>query len=252
MIYREKRIKAGEFLEVEIYPITPLERSKSRKRKLKESRKEQKNLNDKNAKKKLRRLINHNFTERDLVVHLTYTDKTLPTSEDEAKKDVKNFIRRVKRKRQKAGLPEVKYIAVFEYVNYDPQNKDKRKKVRMHHHIIMSAMDRDELEKLWDKGRCNADRLQADEKGFESLANYISKNPKGSKRYSRSKNIVEPEIQINDSKWTRRKVMQVSQCPEDRELFEKLYPGWTFTQCSVEVNEINAGFYIELKMRGTG
>lgn len=250
MIYREKRILAGEFLEVEIYPITPQERSKSRKRKIKESRKEQKNLNDKNAKKKLRRLINHNFTPNDLVVHLTYTEKTIPKTEEDAKKDVQNFLRRVKRKRQKLGLQEMKYIAVLEFVQPDPENKDKRKKVRMHHHIIMSGMDRDEVEKLWEKGRCNADRLQPDEKGFESLANYISKDPKGSKRYSRSKNLEEPEIQINDWRWTRRKVEKLRQFQDYSEI-EKIYKGFTATEMKIQVNEINAGTYIEIKMRGT-
>lgn len=32
-----------------------------------------------------------------------------------------------------------------------------------------------------EKGRANADRLQADEFGYEALARYISKDPQGKK-----------------------------------------------------------------------
>lgn len=249
MLYREKRIISGKYLEIEIYPISPQERKHSRKKKLKESRKEQKNLNDKNAKKKLRRLINNNFDNKDLALHLTFDEKHIPKTEEEAKKEEVNFLRRVKRYRKKHGLEELKYISVLEYVEGKPG--DKRTKKRVHLHMVLSGMDRDEIEKLWGKGRANADRLQPDESGFEALARYISKDPKGKKRYSRSKNLKEPDISINDFKWSKRKVEEISRCPEDRDQFEKLYPGYTFTDCSVQVNEINAAHYIEIKMRGS-
>ena len=86
MPYREKRIYSGKYLEVEIYSISKKERNKKRKRKQKESLTKQKNLNDKNAKKHLIRLVNANFSDNDLAVHLTYDNKNVPTSEDEARK----------------------------------------------------------------------------------------------------------------------------------------------------------------------
>ncbi|MPM82883.1 hypothetical protein SDC9_129945 [bioreactor metagenome] len=119
----------------------------------------------------------------------------------------------------------------------------------MHHHVVMSGMDRDLAEKLWGKGWANADRLQADEFGYEALANYMAKDPKGNRRWIQSKNLIIPVPSINDFKFSKRKVVEMSKVPEDRELFERLYPGYIFTSCKVEVNKINASVSLYIKMR---
>lgn len=245
MPYREKKIYSGKMLEVEIYPITLQERKQKRKKKEKESLPKQKNLNDKNARKHLIRLLNRNFTDKDIAVHLTYTDKELPQTEEEARRDVGNYLRRIKHYRKKNGLEELKYIAVIEYKDQE----ENKKAVRIHHHIIMSGMDRDIAESLWKKGRANADRLKEDEFGYEALGRYISKDPKGSKRWTQSKNLKQPVIKVNDFKYTRRKVDLVARAPEDRELFEKLYPGYIFNNCKVTVNDIYGSTHLNIKMR---
>lgn len=247
MPIREKRYKTGKYLEVEIYPISKIEKSKSRARKKKESRKEQKNLNGKNARKNLRRLINNNFTEKDIFLHLTYDEKNLPNTEKQAIKDRENFIRRVKTYRKRKGLEEVKYISVLEY--HEAKPNDKRTRTRVHHHIVISGMDRDDLEALWKKGRANADRLQPNEKGFEELANYISKDPKGKRRYSPSRNLKIPEPDINDYKYSNRKAYELAMNQGYKEEFERLYPGYIYTSHVVELNDINSGTYIYIKMR---
>lgn len=245
MPYREKRIYSGDILEVEIYPITVQERKQPRRKKEKESALKQKNLNDKNARKHLIRLINTNFTDDDLAVHLTYTEGTLPNSEEEARKDVSNYLRRIKHYRKKNGLPPLKYIAVIEY----KEHEENAKGVRMHHHIIMSAIDRDIVEELWGKGRANADRLKADEFGYEALGRYITKDPKGNKRWTQSKNIKQPTIKVNDFKFSRNKVEKIAKAPEDRDNFEKLYHGYLLNDCRVEVNDVTANTHLYIKMR---
>lgn len=40
---------------------------------------------------------------------------------------------------------------------------------RIHHHIIISGMDRDKAEELWGNGMANTRRMQANELGFEEL-----------------------------------------------------------------------------------
>lgn len=245
MTYREKRIYSGKMLEVEIYPISENERREPRKKKEKLSTPKQKNLNDKNAKKHLIRLINANFTDKDLAVHLTYDDKNYPGSEDEARKDVANFLRRVKYYCKKNEMPPPKYIAVIEYK--DPEEYERE--VRIHHHIIMSGdIDRDTVEKLWNKGRANADRLKSDEHGYEALARYITKDPKGSKRWTQSKNLKQPTVKVNDHKYRKKKVDKIASNPEDRELFEKAYKGYTFTDCKVVHNDLT-GTHLYIKMR---
>ena len=113
--------------------ILYMKREKDRPRLDKEnvSKESQANLNEKNAKKQFIRLMNTNFGKNDLVITLTYEDKYLPVQK-QAKKDVTNYIRRLKRYREKIGLPPLKYLYVIEWV--DEADQHKSKKVRVHHH----------------------------------------------------------------------------------------------------------------------
>ncbi len=246
MPYREKRIYSGDYYEVEIFPISYLEQRQKRKQKEKLTKPKQRNLNHKNAIKHLIRLINSNFTKYDIAVHLTYDDENLPHDEEQGRKDIQNYIRRLKTAIKKKGLPDLKYIAVIECHNPD----EGRKGIRIHHHIIVSGdLSRDEVEATWGKGRCNADRLQPDEFGFEGLARYISKDPRGSKRWSQSKNLKQPVVKVNDHKFSRRKVDQLARCQGERELIELLYPDYTLTSIEPQVNEVTGAIYIYIKMR---
>ncbi len=247
MPYREKRIYSGDMMEVEIYYISDKDRDKTRKQKLKESSTKQKNLNDKNAKKHIIRLINRNFTDADLRQDLDYRNDCLPSTPEEANRNLENYLRRVSRYRKKNGFTPLKYIAVTEY--HDPSLTDKRKKIRKHHHIVMSGMDREIARSLWGKGRANNNWLDADEYGYEGLARYLVKDPRGAKRWKQSKNLKQPIIKINDYKFSKKKTDQLSMYLEDRELFEKLYPGYTYTECKASVNDITASRQIYIKMR---
>ena len=244
MPYREKKIYSGDILEIEIYPISKIERKQKRKIKEKESKKKQKNLNDKNAKKQLIRLLNTNFTKKDLHVTLTYTKDNLPKSLDEAKKDVTNFIRRLNYYIKKNGLGELKYIAVIEY----KEQKEGKKEIRMHHHLVINGIvDRDEIEGIWKKGRANADRLKPDEFGLEGLARYVSKDPQGNKRWIPSRNLKQPTIKVNDYKYSGRKVYEIAR--GDRDILVNNYTDYLLNDYKVEINDITAGIHINIKMR---
>lgn len=243
MIYREKKIYSGDMFESEIYPITIYERKQSRKKKKKISSKEQRNLNEKNAIKKLVRLVNTNFTNKDLFATYTYNSKNLPKTEEEAKRDIKNHIRSIRRYLRKQGLPELKYIAIVEY-------KEGKNSIRIHHHMILSGdIDRDTLEKLWKKGRCNTYRLQGDEFGLEAVARYLSKDPRGNKRWIPSRNLKQPDIKINDFKFSRRKVENLANSQGEKRIFEDLYKGYILRDYKVEVNKITGAKSIYIKMQ---
>lgn len=244
MPYREKKIYSGDILEIEIYPISKIERKQKRKIKEKESKSKQKNLNDKNAKKQLMRLLNTNFTKKDLHVTLTYDKQNLPASEDAAKKDVTKFIRRLKYYIKKNNLGELKYIAVIEF----REQEEGKKEIRLHHHLVVNGIvDRDTLEEIWQKGRANADRLKPDEFGLEGLARYISKDPKGNKRWIPSRNLKQPTIKVNDYKYSGRKVYEIAR--GDRDIFKNNYTDYLLNDYEVNVNEITAGVHINIKMR---
>ncbi|MHC1772968.1 MAG: hypothetical protein AB9907_14805 [Flexilinea sp.] len=192
--FRTKTIKSGPVLESEIYPIWNT-RSETRSARERVTREAQQNLNRDNAVKKLVRLVNTNFTDRDLAITLTYEGPTPDLHQ--AQKDIRNYIRRVRDLRRKHGLSEMKYIYVIE--GQGPGQKQKpdgdqmalpgipesggdKVITRVHHHIILSGAElpdvdtRDVLERLWGKGWANCRRLQPDaDSWLEAIARYMVK-----------------------------------------------------------------------------
>lgn len=121
-----------------------------------ETRPSQKNLNDKNARRYLIRLANINFGKGDIWATFGWNDDCLPDSEERARKDIQNFIKRINRHRKKAGLENAKYIYILAMDGYK----------RPHFHILLSGdgVDRDELEELWGKcDRPNTRRIKPDD-----------------------------------------------------------------------------------------
>lgn len=242
--YRVRTILAGNIFECEIYPIWSCkgEDNEARKAARHKSKAAIKAANERNAKKKLIRKINANFTERD--IHLTLTYKGEQPDLAQARKDIQNYLRRVKTYRKTAGLCEIKYIYVIE-------GSDDAEGKRVHHHLIMSEMDRDVAERLWGKGRANALKLQPDEYGLEGLARYIVKDPRGSKRWCSSKNLQEPVISVSDKKISKRRVELIAFDMERdaKRIFESVYKNFDFNDCFIKRSEFVSGAYIYTRMR---
>lgn len=247
--YRVKTIRSGDMLEVEAYPIWAIPSGK-REKKQSSSRKAQQNLNDKNTKKRLIRKAHVNFTPRDMWATWTYANGRLPADHEQAKRDMQNFIRRLKRwlsRQKKYENFELKYIYVTEFDNADG------KKVRVHHHMITNFPSRDVAEELWNGGGIKQTRkLQPNDFGLEGLVRYItkdkSKNP--TKRYTVSRNLKEPKVSIADSKMTRKRAERIATeeiCAQ--ELFEKMYKGYKFNDIQVNYSEFVSGAYLYVRMK---
>lgn len=246
--YRVKTIKSGDMLECEIYPLWRTSAAAGRAKKAYKSRKAQENLNEKNAKKQIVRLVNANFTRKDIWMTCTCDAAHLPKSDEEAEKMVKNFIRRVKYRRKKLGLPALRYIYVMEH----RKASGTEPAIRYHFHLILSGdMDRDELEQLWQGGgRREAHRLQPDEFGFEGLARYMVKLKTGKRRWGASTNLKRPVITTADHKITKRKAEHIAQNENAAPaLFQKLYPNYSFTDMRVYRSDFVSGTYIYVRMR---
>ena len=112
MGYRTTTTVAGDILVAEIYPAWGREKRKTgRKAKRNLTPERIQKYNEQRARFRLELLMDNNFTADDLNMTLTYTDA--PT-EAEARKDVKNYIARLKRERKRRGLPEMKYVYALE------------------------------------------------------------------------------------------------------------------------------------------
>ncbi|MBQ8296342.1 MAG: hypothetical protein IJX77_01000 [Ruminococcus sp.] len=236
--YREKFFKCGNYLEVNIYPV--YRKATQRSRKAKPSRKVQINLNKRNRENKIIRLLNANFTSEDLKLELTYKKEFLPQSDEEAAKELRNFFRRVKRYREKNGLPKLKYIAVTEKGS---------KNSRYHHHVVMSGgIDIVALTALWGRGYTNAAALQFDIDGLAALGKYMIKDPISAKKtWNSSKNLIHPQPKCRDGRLSKRKVIELARDTENSREYEKYYPGYYFSSAHVVTNDINNGVYIQAR-----
>lgn len=243
--YRTTTTEAGKMIEVDIYPTFNVRHDMPRTKRGRESRPAQKNLNDKRARRYLNQLASANFGKGDLWGTFTYRAGEEPESIDDAEKKFGNFIRRINRRRKRAGKENIKYIYVTEW-------EDGEKGVRCHHHAILSGdVDRDEIEKLWYHGdRTETKRLAPDpDTHIAGLVHYITKDPKGKKRWKTSKGLKKPTITRSYSKFGKTKVRKMA-C--DYTLLEselkKKYKNARFVDAKVYQNEINGGFYIYARM----
>ena len=244
MGYRTKTTVAGPRLEAEVYPIFGRDTSATLRRAKKTNVTPEKvqRLNRERAVRHLIQLADANFGEKD--IHLTLTYRNAPTYE-RAKKDMRNFCLRLKRAREKAGLPELKYI-------YTIEGDDDGKKERIHIHMLTNGdMDRAEVERIWEKGWANADRLQPDENGLEAIARYLVKQQKNRKRWCASRNLKQPKSRTSDSRCSRGQVKRIAfdMRNEAKAQMEKIYPGYQFVSCQVRYSDIVDGAYIRCVMR---
>lgn len=259
VVYALKEITAGEQFEIEIYPQFKSMDDVPRegRRIVKDNSRAQRNLNDKNARKYVERLINENFDNRDIWITLTYDNEHLPPDGDidAAIKNVQNYVRRINYQRKKRGLPNAKYVYV---TAYNPDSE-----IRWHHHVVMDgALDMETVEACWQQSSRNEVRhLQKDENGLSGIANYIveEKNRiRSEKRWNSSQGLRDPRIRVVHSKrpagGSYKKIGSfVNGMVKDRdsipEVLAKWYPDMDFTHAEVYYNEFNCMFYIHARMR---
>lgn len=220
-------------------------------RKYRESTPKQKRLNAKKAKRYFEALVEANFKgNRDLVVHPTFSEDNYPESEEQAHKLVKNWIARLNYRRKKLGLPNCKYIIVFE----------KSPRGRMHFHVLMDGqLSREEVENKWQLGYCNADRLRSAPKiGLQKIISYLSKggetDEKNSKRWISSKGLIKPWVSCSkNTKISRKRFEVLKSIPEDSELLrvtiERDNPGYELQDVERSVSEETGQMYLFCRMR---
>lgn len=248
--YATKTIKSGKLFEVEIYPVfkrkddIPLPRVTLKNKKI------QNDLNERNSRKRFIRLVNTNFGEGDYWLTLTYEDAQHPKTEEEAKKNIANYLKRMNRRRKKYGLKNAKYIYITEW-EQEPDG------TRCHYHLIVEGgLDRNELEDMWQFAKINdSSRLHPNEDGIMGLATYMAdkKRRKGSRRWASSKGLKQPKESVNHSKTRKNQVEKkmVRDYEEIRAFFErdKDWKQYEFVDTEVMYNKFNCAYYIRIKAR---
>ena len=254
MGYRRRTTVSGPRIDAEVFPVFGRhQRGDLRRAKSRITREEQQRANDERSRIHLIQLVEGNFSERDVSLTLTY-DGESPEAE-RVEKDVRNFIARVKRARAKAGLEEMKYIYT---IGGDEMPAAGYSGKRPHVHMILSGgIDRDELEKIWGKGRANCDRLQPRDEGLGGIAVYFTRQKQdrpekpGVRKWRGSRNLKQPVQRSRDAKMTNARVRRIAYDfrNEAKDVMEKLYPGYQFQDCKVYYSEVVDGVYIRCVMR---
>mgnify|MGYP002590400779 CR=1 FL=1 len=132
---RTRTVKAGPMVYVDCYPVwdTAHARAASTEAKKEAHARAQKRLDAKNRANRLERLVNANFSAGDIMLTCEYPAGRQPGSDEQAKRDIRNMMNRVKRMRSRRGLPALRYIYITE------RTESAAYGVRWHHHVIMSG-----------------------------------------------------------------------------------------------------------------
>ena len=244
LLYRTKATKHGDFLDVEMYPILDMEKDTWAKR-TRPSREAQKKLNIKNAQRKLTRLMNANFGAGDLLGHFTCA---MGSTEDQAKKDARNFIKRLRTRASKRGA-DLKYIYVIEATGSGET-------IKYHIHMVINGgwISRDEMEKIWGKGLSRVDRCQKMRDGLAGFAHYITQRKSTQEKllqrsWAASQNLIHPAALISDKKFSRRDAMRMAQDAGNGE-FAKKYPGYSLLERpEIRYSDFLPGAYIFARLK---
>lgn len=230
--YRVKRILAGDTLEIEGYAIWNTAKTAAAARAATEKHREAvRAVRIRDRQKHLRRLINANFGSGDILLTLTYGRDAQPQDAEQAGRDVRAFLRRLRRLREKMGLEPLKYV-------YTTECTHGLLGTRYHHHLIVNGgMDRDAIESLWRGGYCNSRIARADGTGLAGWAHYMTKQKatqeKAAKRgFACSRNLKKPTITRADHKLSVARMVKMAEDMEKNgaEILEALYPGYTLVE----------------------
>ena len=260
MGYRRRTTISGPRIDAEVFPVFGRQmRGALRRAKSQETAEAQKKANNERSRMRLIQLVEANFTDKDVALGLDYAGQA-PTPE-RIDKDIRNFIERIKRRRNKRGLSELKYIYA---IGGDEMPAAGYSGKRPHVHMIMNGgIDRDELEELWGQGRANCDRLQPRDEGLGGISVYFTKQmqdrapKKGVRKWRASKNLKKPVRRSRDAKLSNARVRRIAFDfgAEAKTVMEKLYPGYVLQDYIVKYSDIVPGVYIRCvlrKMRGGG
>ena len=272
---RTKTIRAGDSLEVECFPIIRGNRRAEREKRRRRTTAAQEKLNHRNTVKRVRRLIEANFSHGDYAMHMTWDygvfDRAfinpaeamdameragVPADEGDARRMLRNAIKRIRRRVKKLGgdPAAVKYLYVLESTK-EPRDEDPNPlPARYHFHMAIHApgLSREALEAMWEHGYCNADRLDFHDNGLAAFAAYITKQRRCARRWGRSTNLREPSVTVSDRKVSRRRAARVAEDVRQygREIFERLYPGYRCVEEPVvRYSDFVAGAYISARLR---
>ena len=261
-----------------LFEEEPVRISKTREGKEKFTTPAKKILNDKKSKMYFDLLVKGNFDVNDYFISLSYSEKFLPETEEEAEKIIKKYIRELRKEARKRGIKNLKYIYVTEVG---------AKNGRIHHHMILeNCLPRDLVDDLWSKqvrpfhpererlGWANVKRIQVAVPALEKenrkkrngpdymirVSRYMVKRSEvqpGKRRWKQSTGLVLPGTSKADGICSLKQFEQMSlfegtsfeaSNTELVKFVKKHHKGFVVTDMRREYNEFTGKFYISLQL----
>lgn len=192
MPYMEETCVAGKTIEVnKYYSYRAHEKGEKRARKEKQTSEAQKKVNQRKASKELRRLMNANFEDGDILVRLDFFKENAPPGSEKLQEMMSKAIRKLRAEFKKHSK-ELRYIYV----------KEIGKRGGRHVHMVMSKCDTDVLRRCWPHGGIHVDPLISGgqyRKIAEYFIKYAAKTEETEgrligKRWYASRNLNRPEV----------------------------------------------------------
>lgn len=244
--YRVRLTRPGPMLEIEAYPVFRKREDWMRAKRIARTCAAQERVNERRARMRLDRIIQHNFQEYDsYVIGLDY--EVEPTRE-QAEKDRAAFVRGLRKLYKDAGI-ELKWLAVTPWLT-----KTGRPVKRLHHHLVITGgVNEKAIRELWMKrknGRIHLDPLQPDNNGVTGLSRYLSAHLHGTKRWTGSRNLEEPPVIYPKRHMGKSRAYKLAMDYEAaRTIFENQHKDYTFVSMEVRFSEYVDGAYIYARMR---
>lgn len=196
------------------------------------------------------RIVNLNFDARSIMLELDYAPGVYTDSMDEAKRHIRNYIRRIKRLYEKQG-------AVLKYIYTTERGEESG---RVHHHLIVSGgVSKEALLSAWKMSkRGYAQYLEYSENGYTDLGAYYAKRNEAFERcFTCSQNIERPEPLPEEDAMCRRisRVFTKKNCKDfyennfTRAEMAALFPGYKLCDgWSCTYNPYDHSYYMHLRL----
>lgn len=186
--YAVHHIRSGAMLEVSVCPRWPITPAARRALKQKKTPAAMQNINARNKKRRIMRLIECNFTESAFVLTPTYAypiddygfvnrddmldyyqANHLPEDYTDVRRDMRNFLNRIKRR-----MDDPKALKWILQIEEGTKEQPFGMPNHLHAHMVIEAegLTQDEIKALWPRGFVHCDRLDLTHKGAACLANY--------------------------------------------------------------------------------
>lgn len=264
--------RAGRSLEVVCHPSNPMPEGARREAKRRRTTPAAARINDRNRERHMMRLLEANFDEGALVFTGTYAypvedygranlreladeyeRRALPWDEERVRKDVRNWIAKLRRRVVVRGgrAEDLKWLVRIEE-GKEPPVYGLPRKYHIHAVIAAPGVTRGEAEALWVHGMAEAKAFNLRDDGAARLARYLNKQKTGGRWWSHSRNLLDPQPTVSERRISRRRMARIAADVQrdGAEILEALYPGYKVVELpDVKYSDFMPGCYIYARLR---